>query len=153
MAIPPESSFSHLLHDRGDAHPLSDIFVCHVVPSGQIETPSQHSHFHCVKGLLVLGWCRPTLRSIKDNGTYHGLVNLGFHSNGHLSIAQDAGDLAPFHPGGVDSGSGIREGVAVTADDRSKILEIGRLLQVFAVNADGSVFLRPAFHILGLLDV
>ncbi len=75
MAIPLESSFSHLLHNRGNTHPLSDVFVCHMVPSGQTETPSQHSHFHCVKGLLVLGYCRPTLRSVKGNETINNNNN------------------------------------------------------------------------------
>lgn len=105
-----KSSFPHLLHDWADAHPLSDVFVCHVVPSGQTKTPSQHSQFHCVKGLLMLGCCRPTFRSIEGYRMYYSLVNLGFHSNGHSLIARNTGDLAPFHPGGVNSGSEVNSG-------------------------------------------
>ncbi len=86
------------------------VFVCNMVQSGQTETPSQHSYLHCVKGLLVIGCCQHS-RCIKSYGTYHGLVNLGFHLDGLSSITEDAGDPAPFHP--------------VAADDRSEILENG----------------------------
>ncbi len=72
-----------------------------MVPSGQTETPSQHSYLHCVKGLLVIGCCQHS-RCIKSYGTYHGVVNLGFHLDGLSSIAEDAGDPAPFHPVAAD---------------------------------------------------
>ncbi len=56
---------------------------------------------------------------------------------GHAFIAEDAGDLAPFQPGSVDSEPDIWEAVAIGREVGAKVYELGDLLQVYTVDTDG----------------
>ncbi len=55
----------------------------------------------------------------------------------HAFIAEDAGDLAPFQPGSVDSGPDIWEAVAIGRKGGAELSELGGLLQIYTVDTNG----------------
>ncbi len=72
----------------------------------------------------------------------------------HAFIAEDAGDLAPFQPGSVDSGPDIWEAVAIGRKDGAEVSELGGLLQIYTVDTNGITGLGGGtFHVLRLADV
>lgn len=112
VSTPSQLHSLHLLCDWCNAQPLPDVDVRDVVRLCQAQAPSQHPHFHCVKGLFVLcgGW--PTLWSIKGHRAHYALVDLWLKAVWHSSVAQD---LTPLHPGLINPGSYVWQDVAVVA--------------------------------------
>ncbi len=95
----------------------------------------------------------PTFSAIEGDWVNYGLVDLCLEIFWHFLITQDSGDLFPLEPRCVDSCLCVGDGVAFWRDQGPKVFELGCLLQLLAVNADGAIGLGAAFEVLCFGDV
>ena len=88
MAKPPLSPFSHLYPQLSYLQLASYFLVLHLVQSSNPAFKSHHSHFCNFQLLLHPLRHRQSLRAVHHCRPDHHLVQLAFHTQGHLSVTQ-----------------------------------------------------------------
>jgi len=120
-----------------------------VVQPGEPQAPAQYAHLHCMQLPLVAGGCRPALAAVQCHWPHQRPVDLRLESNGHATVAQDAGDLAPLEPGSFDAGADFERDVTVDADGRAEVLKVLHL-ELCGAYVNSSIGLCAALQVFRL---
>ena len=75
VTIPSQSSFSHLVYDRGNTESFSNVFISLSVQSGEAQRPSTHLHFHHTHSLLNSSCHWPCLWPVQCNWSHHSPID------------------------------------------------------------------------------